>query len=164
MFKSAHCLRTESLSFFRMKLGDGTSRSAKAVLKKVSLQCQLTDRLQHLVVLLFQCCLLSLCFFDSLDRSTKTLLAFSRNSFFQLRTILGFRLFSAAISPNSRSPCNTSRTILTLNSGVYVFRAMVYASFPVLFYHTMFTIFSVSVVRFSEAIIENFIIRKANRA
>lgn len=104
MFKSSHCLRTESLSFFRMKLGDGTSHSAKAVLKKVTLQCQLTDRLQHLVILLLQGCLLSLCFFASLDPSTKTPLTFSRNSFFQFRTMLGFRLFSAAISPNSRSP------------------------------------------------------------
>ncbi len=58
--------------------------------------------------------------------SSNMLDAFSTNSAFQLRTMLGFRLFSAAMAPSSRSPWSTSRTILALNSGVYFPRDIVW--------------------------------------
>ena len=43
--------------------------------------------------------------------------------------MLGFRLFSAAMAPSSRSPWSTFRTILALNSGVYFPRDIVWAPF-----------------------------------
>ena len=65
---------------------------------------------------------------DILGLWLKTRFAVFTNSAFQVLSMLGFRLLSAAISPSSRSPWRTSRTILALNSGVY-FRDMVIASF-----------------------------------
>ena len=64
-------------------------------------------------------------------------LAFSRNSAFQFRSILGLILFSAAMVFSSFSPCRTSMTSLALCSGVYVLRVMVKSPFHFLtvFYH-----------------------------
>ena len=61
-FSSSHCLRTDSLCFFRIISRDFFSGSAKAILEKVALQRQLTNGLQHLGILLLQGSLLSLGF------------------------------------------------------------------------------------------------------
>ena len=62
---------------------------------------------------------------------------YPRNSRFQLRIMLGFRLFSAAISPSSFSPWRTSRTIRVLYCAVYSLCPMVLCSFSafLLAYH-----------------------------
>lgn len=84
--------------------------------------------------------ILSCCFFRSssfLRKSfsrcvgfSNTDSALSRNSLRHLRTILGLRLFSAAITPSSFSSLSTSRTIFVLNLAVQLLlRYMVFAPF-----------------------------------
>ena len=53
MRSSSHCRRTDSSEvFFRIKLRDGLPDCAKAVLKEIALDRQLTNGFQHLVPLL----------------------------------------------------------------------------------------------------------------
>ena len=63
MCSSSHCRRTDSSEvFFRIKLRDGLPDCAKAILKEITFDRQLTNGFQHLVPLLLDCGLLSLCF------------------------------------------------------------------------------------------------------
>lgn len=137
------------LSLGRIKLWDGDSRFPKAVLEKVTFDGQLPDCLEHLARLLLQQYLLPLGFLLGLVGRLKDAAGIFKELLAPTSEHIRMEIILGSNCLEGFSSFRTSRTILVLNSGLYVFRAMViFSSSSHCLQYTMFTIFLKSLVQF----------------